>query len=335
MTPLSQRDPRWADIKLGTSDKTISTHGCTITCLAMMAGTTPDVVNNRLLAVKGYADKNLIIWTKIDEALPNLHFVFRHYVYNNEDVKGNLPCLVEVDGSRIGGKRHWVLYTGNQQMLDPWYGNLKATNYYPPVAYVIIQIKGEFMVETPYADIFTKYGFPANIPHDSLEVIFEKYHEWKQMLINHKLITEEEVKQMMAEYKTQAARDANARKLLSKIFFNNEGAAFDQVIDEAPKVVKEADELRKPAKFAKQDFDWFNSELGGTYMYPEDLETASSAFSALALGWKTQAEEYKQHKIDDQAGVIINESAAEPFDIRKWLSDLWDKISPWKGGEKK
>lgn len=144
MQTLSQRDPRWKDIKLGTSKTTtIGSHGCTITCVAMLAGLTPDEVNSRLLKVNGYANTNLIIWQKIQQAIPWLKWEWRGYQYENAKVAANLPCLVEVDGKRIGASRHWVLYVGNQKMYDPWYGNEKSTSYYPPTGYSIIKKVGE------------------------------------------------------------------------------------------------------------------------------------------------------------------------------------------------
>ena len=42
MQLLSQRDPRWAKVKLGTG--TIADRGCTVTALAMLLGATPDVL---------------------------------------------------------------------------------------------------------------------------------------------------------------------------------------------------------------------------------------------------------------------------------------------------
>lgn len=134
MQLLSQRDPRWRDIKLGfTTTTTIGSHGCTITCLAMISDTTPDYVNERLKAVKGYAQGNLVIWTKIPEALPQLQFIERGTVYNNDRVKNNLPALVEVNGLKIGGVRHWVVFIGNQKIYDPWYGNQNSTSFYTPL----------------------------------------------------------------------------------------------------------------------------------------------------------------------------------------------------------
>ena len=149
--PLSQRDERWKDIKLGTStNTTIGSHGCTITCLTMLANHfgysfTPQEVNDRLKSVNGFAQTNLIIWSKIQEAIPGLVFEWRGYEYDNEKVTDNIPCMIEVDGSRIGGTKHWVLYSGNQQMADPWFGNIKATGYYKATGYAIIKYEGTEM----------------------------------------------------------------------------------------------------------------------------------------------------------------------------------------------
>jgi hypothetical protein len=140
MTPLSQRDPRWKDIKLGTGSTTISSHGCLITCLAMLAGTTPDVVNEELKRVGGYQNGNLVIWSALDRTNLGLRFIERSRVYNNEKVSNNLPCIVEVDGSRIGAKQHFVLYIGNKRMIDPWFGRETDTSYYPAVGYAIVKV---------------------------------------------------------------------------------------------------------------------------------------------------------------------------------------------------
>lgn len=137
---LSQRDPRWANIKLGTSNTTIGDFGCTITAIASILGTTPDVVNERMKAVNGFASGNLVIWAKIAEAFPGTQ-VHRVWSYNNEDVAKNVPnVIVEVDGAPIGGARHWLRYLGNQKAMDPWDGKTKTTSSYPnPLSYCIIK----------------------------------------------------------------------------------------------------------------------------------------------------------------------------------------------------
>lgn len=138
MILLSQRDKRWKDITLGTKG-TIGDYGCTITCLAIIIGTTPDVINERLKAVNGYAEGNLVIWAKIEEAFPGIK-IKRVWSYNNDDVLKNVPnVLVEVDGKPIGGYRHWVVFVGGKKMIDPWDGVQKSTSSYPsPLSYCVI-----------------------------------------------------------------------------------------------------------------------------------------------------------------------------------------------------
>lgn len=139
ITPLSQRDKRWSAIKLGSSNTTIGDFGCTITCIAMIIGTTPDVVNERMKQVAGFAEGNLVIWAKIDEAFPGIK-TRRVWSYDNADVKANVKrVLVEVDGKPIGGYRHWVVYVGSQKLYDPWDGKEDPTSDYPnPISYCVL-----------------------------------------------------------------------------------------------------------------------------------------------------------------------------------------------------
>jgi hypothetical protein len=196
MTPLSQRDERWKDIKLGFGNTTIGGYGCVITCISMIAGLTPDDVNERLKNANGYdtksVNKNLIIWEKINEVIPNLKFIKRVRAYNNEDVRENLPCLVEVDGSRIGAETHWVLYLGNQQMADPWYGNVKSTNYYAPKGYAVIKKVEENMTDKNdwIVAYLTEWGVDANnepLAREKLSQIkrnADKYIELEKQISN-------------------------------------------------------------------------------------------------------------------------------------------------------
>lgn len=145
---LSQNDPRWKNIPLGTSRSSIGQGGCTITCIAMKFGLDPKFVNERLNAVDGFApsqannpfepEKNLVIWNKLSEALPGVKFEYKYYTYDNEKVLQNLPCLVEVNGAPIGGFRHWVLFVGNHQIFDPWDGKVKPTSTYQPISFVVL-----------------------------------------------------------------------------------------------------------------------------------------------------------------------------------------------------
>lgn len=143
MTRLNQRSNQWGNLKLGSSDTYIKDYGCTITCIAMILGTTPDVVNQRLKAVQGFSG-NLVIWAKIADAFPGIT-VRRvwHYatVTDNDDVKANVGhVLVEVPAYPIGGNgRHWVVYIGNQRLNDPWTGLERPTSDFPnPSGYCVL-----------------------------------------------------------------------------------------------------------------------------------------------------------------------------------------------------
>ena len=152
MESLAQRDNRWKNIPLGTSKTTtIGSHGCTITCIAMLAGLTPDQVNERLLNVGGYAFTNLVNWTKINEAIPWLKFEWRGYGYNNtrvkEAVSRNGGCLVECDFDNNAATikdKHWILFIGNRKMNDPWSGLTEPTGKYNNyTGYAVINKIGE------------------------------------------------------------------------------------------------------------------------------------------------------------------------------------------------
>lgn len=140
--PLSQYDERWKNIKLGTSNLTIGEAGCLITCCSMLASTTPDLLNKKLIEIGGYADQNLLIWAKLDEATNDkLKFNWLNYVYNNAGVKQIIAdegaCIVRVDNNGI---MHFVVYIGNGQMIDPLGGQVVSTSKYTPVGFADIKI---------------------------------------------------------------------------------------------------------------------------------------------------------------------------------------------------
>jgi hypothetical protein len=138
---LSQRDPRWAGHKIGSTQEIIGQYGCTLTCLAQVLGSRPDAVADKLYQVSGLSGA-YIIWQKLDVAFPDLHFVWRDYAYSQSAVDRTIAsqgfCLVEVDfdhNPRSPG-RHWILLTKDGS-LDPWTGGLKE---YPlKTGYAIIE----------------------------------------------------------------------------------------------------------------------------------------------------------------------------------------------------
>lgn len=159
MTNYSQRDARWANHPLGFSTSTIAKEGCLITALANIIGTTPNIVNERLKAINGFApvqgadQRKLVIWAKVMEAFPGIQ-VDRRWTYTPEDnevVKNNLPCIVQVDGSPIGAPMHFVVYIGNGQLLDSWDGQVKPTSTYVAQSYALI--KGQWQQEVVSSEV--------------------------------------------------------------------------------------------------------------------------------------------------------------------------------------
>lgn len=136
----NQRDPRWANIPVGSGEQTIGQIGCAISVIGNVLNKTPVEVNDALKAVSGFAQQNLVIWDKIAEAFLGTK-VTRVWTYNNDDVLKNIPnVIVEVPAIPIGGRgSHWVQYIGNEQLEDPWTGTIRPTSDFPnPTGYCII-----------------------------------------------------------------------------------------------------------------------------------------------------------------------------------------------------
>lgn len=135
MEILSQRDIRWKNKTINGTTSTIGDYGCTLTCLAMLADTTPDIVEGKL---EFSVDR--IIWTSINKTDLPIRFpdMGRVYSYDNDKVKEaiekNGGCLVEVDFDGITSTpndRHWVLFVGKGKAYDPWTGTEILTTKYP------------------------------------------------------------------------------------------------------------------------------------------------------------------------------------------------------------
>jgi hypothetical protein len=151
ITPLSQRDPRWAKKALGFSKLSIGGYGCTITSLAMLISRVEnrevrvDEVNEKLKSVKAFSGA-LLLWSRVPLAYPSLKFIKRAYNYSNADAAFNIyikgvPVMVEVSGAKIGAPRHWVLFKGGGKANDPWTGKEISTSYYPLTGYSVFSKK--------------------------------------------------------------------------------------------------------------------------------------------------------------------------------------------------
>lgn len=147
---FSQRDPRWARQRLGTVDGTsIGSHGCLITSIAMMDDAfdpnnpwTPARVDDEFTDKQGYANGNLVIWSRIQKLLPNSGYQGVDWCPNAtkttpavpapvEKLKGHIAsgglAILQVGFSGVSSRMHFLLavgYEGNDIIFhDPWYGD--------------------------------------------------------------------------------------------------------------------------------------------------------------------------------------------------------------------
>lgn len=133
MKILSQRDPKWSNVKLGDSIATIGRYGCTTTDISMSLDffdmyRTPAELARTL----DYTKEGLILWDSLRKV--GLSLVKRGYTRNSDDISRAIKdpktvCILQVQGN------HWVLATGMRifggyNITDPWYGDISTTGRY-------------------------------------------------------------------------------------------------------------------------------------------------------------------------------------------------------------
>ncbi len=285
MTILSQRDLKWANEVLGTQG-TIGNLGCTITCISMLLGKTPSEVNQSIKNVNGYAQGNLVDWAKLPLAFSQIKSATRVRVYDNDQVKQaiekNGGCLVEVNGSRIGASKHWVLYIGGGQMYDPWFGTQKTTNYYPPTGFAVLEIvqsTQEFMQieKSVFESLVTKSS--AYDEMAKLGYINPKSIE----LITNSL--EENIRELKAEYDKfvlAIVAKLNPTGSLAPVTDKNYALQLvDEVLNEKDSIQKtlkqKEDEFAKTTKELEAENLRLETELGRLKQEIEDMEVKHTA----------------------------------------------------------
>lgn len=130
-TTYSQRDPRWANVKLGFGSTTIGSHGCFVTSLSMMVNKRPDEVNE-ILKKNGGFNGDLVVSEKAAQAL-GLEYFGKEYDINK--VPDWYPNIKEV---RMNGYQHFVLRIfedGKKFIIDPWTGTRQRIDLYPFKSY--------------------------------------------------------------------------------------------------------------------------------------------------------------------------------------------------------
>lgn len=156
-TPLfSQLDPRWRYKKLGTSNSTIGSYGCTLTSVAMVCAyygkqTNPDLLNQAMIRANGYENQNLWRWWVLPAIYPDI--LLNEFI-NCEStpapltlidtrLASGIPVIVKVDYYPGGAvQQHWILLCGKQDddyiAADPISGTriLFREKYGDPARYI-------------------------------------------------------------------------------------------------------------------------------------------------------------------------------------------------------
>lgn len=143
MIKLSQRDFRWADLRMPPSNLTLGRYGCTTFCLLMLADffgcfVTPEkfIKENIKYTDHNYpAGAGLAIWGSLK--LDNMKFVKRLHGFFPKEVDKSLvgsPKTAVI--LEVANRSHWVVairkvsFSKHYFIVDPWDGKVKTTAAY-------------------------------------------------------------------------------------------------------------------------------------------------------------------------------------------------------------
>lgn len=140
--PLGQRDPKWANMKLGnfyaSEQSTIGRYGCLLTCVTMLGNYysgidwTPPQVNYLLAHRGGFYGENLLVYSVVSEIFPEMQwdgFIECEKIPAPVgEIDKLLPVILKVDfniqTTPVDG--HYVLAVGklgsDYIINDPWTG---------------------------------------------------------------------------------------------------------------------------------------------------------------------------------------------------------------------
>lgn len=134
MIVISQRDPQWAQIKLGNSPLTVGRFGCTTSCISMIADYFKCYKNPiEIQDFIKYTPDGLVIWESFH--LGQMKFEKRLRTRNDAEIQKSLndpkkAVILEVDNC------HWVValgkipFTNIYRIADPWTGTKRTTLAY-------------------------------------------------------------------------------------------------------------------------------------------------------------------------------------------------------------
>ncbi len=125
MKILSQRDPRWAGVKIGRSNETVGRKGCLITDNSAITDYIGNFKDPGVLAqLLDFTAAGLLLWQSIEKA--GLDFVYRFY--SRDDAK-ILKAFADPDQFVVleVNHNHWLWLigvVGGYKVMDPYYGDV-------------------------------------------------------------------------------------------------------------------------------------------------------------------------------------------------------------------
>lgn len=143
ITPLSQRDTRWASQRLGTVNGiTIGSHGCVITSMSMMANyynhpILPNQLNDFLTSNRLYYDGDLFVNGSITKLFSDIKFDKVVFCDTTPAPVGEIKKYLDAGKPVVvalinQGIRHYILVVGYEGerifVNDPWQGDQVAIN---------------------------------------------------------------------------------------------------------------------------------------------------------------------------------------------------------------
>lgn len=124
----SQKNPQWANEKLGFGSTKIGGYGCKLTSFSCIDGRTPSELNT-VFKEKGCFSGDLLIDEKCAEALGWT------LLPRTTDEPSTLPCIAEVDMSPAPGKQQHFVVWQDGGIIDPWTGQTRSYDMYPTVSF--------------------------------------------------------------------------------------------------------------------------------------------------------------------------------------------------------
>ena len=135
MKSYSQRDPSWANIKIGNSNLTIGRFGCTLTSIADLSTYFRDFLTP--LAVRNickFTPNGLLIWESC--VFENFRFESREYGRFDHNIQQALKDPDRAVILQVANGSHWVVATGKPlfgnkyKIADPWLGDFTDMSRY-------------------------------------------------------------------------------------------------------------------------------------------------------------------------------------------------------------